>query len=40
MKREGDDGIVWGNQDALEESVKRLGGPTLTFFEWFAAPPG
>ncbi len=40
LARQGDDGIVWGNQDALEEAVKRLGGPTHTFFEWFIAHPG
>jgi hypothetical protein len=39
LKQHGDGGIVWGNHDALEETAKRLGGPVLTLFEWFAAYP-
>jgi Fe-S-cluster containining protein len=37
LARHGDGDIVWANQDALEETVASLGGPTSTLFEWFAA---
>ena len=39
LAREGEEGLLWANQDALEDTVRRLGGGTLTFFEWFAAHP-
>jgi Fe-S-cluster containining protein len=40
LEREGDAGLVWGNHDALEDAVRRLGRrPTLSFFEWFAEHP-
>lgn len=41
LAREGEEGLLWANQDALEDAVRRLGGRTFDFFEWFAAhPPG
>lgn len=39
LAREGEEGLLWANQDALEDCVRRLGGRTLTFFEWFARHP-
>ncbi|WP_224362152.1 YkgJ family cysteine cluster protein [Hyalangium versicolor] len=39
LEQHGEEGILWSNQDALEETLKRLAGPSITFFEWFAAHP-
>jgi Fe-S-cluster containining protein len=39
LKEHGEGDIVWSNQDALEETLARLAGPPVTFFEWFAAHP-
>ncbi|QRK08099.1 YkgJ family cysteine cluster protein [Archangium violaceum] len=39
LEQHGDGDIVWGNQDTLEEILARLGGATLSLFEWFEAPP-
>jgi uncharacterized protein len=39
LAQEGAEGLLWANQDALEDAVRRLDGRTLTFFEWFAAHP-
>ncbi|NOK31874.1 YkgJ family cysteine cluster protein [Corallococcus exercitus] len=34
--KHGDADIVWANQDALEEALARLSGPTRPLSEWFA----
>ncbi|WP_242588793.1 hypothetical protein [Corallococcus macrosporus] len=34
----GDADIVWANQDALEDAVARLSGPTRPLPEWFTLP--
>jgi uncharacterized protein len=39
LTRHGDADIVWANQDALEETLSRLGGDTRPLHEWLAAPP-
>ncbi|MBN1205702.1 MAG: YkgJ family cysteine cluster protein [Myxococcaceae bacterium] len=39
LQEHGEGEIVWSNQDALEETLARLAGPPVTFFEWFAAHP-
>jgi len=39
LKEHGEGDIVWSNQDALEDTLARLAGPSTTFFEWFAAHP-
>ncbi|KFE72343.1 hypothetical protein DB31_0605 [Hyalangium minutum] len=31
--------LCGGSQDALEETLARLAGPSTTFLEGFAAPP-
>ena len=37
LEQQGDGDIVWGNQEALEETVRRLSGPTRPLPEWFTS---
>lgn len=39
LARTGEEGIVWGNQDAMEETLERLSGPSRSVFQWFSAHP-
>lgn len=39
LEKHGEEGILWSNQDVIEETLQRLSGAPATFFEWFAAHP-
>jgi uncharacterized protein len=39
LDQHGEGDLLWGNQDALEDTLERLSGATLSLFEWFAAHP-
>jgi hypothetical protein len=37
LERHGDGDILWGNQEAMEDTLAGLSGEALSLFEWFAA---
>ena len=39
LARRGEDGLVFGNQDAADADARALGGEPVTLFAWFAANP-
>lgn len=39
LEQHGDGDILWGNQDAMEDTLARLSGDTLSLFDWFATAP-
>jgi Fe-S-cluster containining protein len=39
LERHGDGDILWGNQEAMEDTLAGLSGEALSLFEWFAAAP-
>ncbi len=39
LEQHGEGDILWGNHDAVEETLERLSGPSLSLFQWFAAHP-
>lgn len=39
VEQHGDGDIVWGNQDAMEDTLARLSGDTVPLLEWFSTAP-